>query len=128
MNESATILVVEDDPLVRRFTLTALQRHGYRTLEAFDGISGLATFSQHKTAVDLVLSDVVMPHAGPEMVEEILRLDPNTKVGFMSGTAGMMYVLPDCLKSVPLLHKPFTCDRLIEFVESCLRVRDRTVQ
>ena len=128
MNGSGTILVVEDDPLVRRFMLTVLQRYGYRTLEAFDGSGGLTIFSHHKNAVDLVLSDVVMPHPGPEMVEEILRLDPDARIGFMSGTAGMMYLLPDRLKSVPLLLKPFTCDCLLEFVQRCLHTGHQTVQ
>jgi two-component system cell cycle sensor histidine kinase/response regulator CckA len=118
--------VVEDDSAVRRFTLAALQRYGYRTLEAFDGRIGLATFLQHKDGVDLVLSDVAMPHPGPEMVDEILRLEPNAKVGFMSGTAGF-HGLPAHLKGVPVLQKPFTCDRLVEFVQGCLRENHKLI-
>ena len=69
-----TVLVVEDDEQVRRFSLNVLRMHGYRTLEAFDGEMGLATFLRHKHEVDLVLTDIVMPVPGPEMVEKIWKV------------------------------------------------------
>lgn len=114
-----TILVVEDDVSVRQFSLLALQKHGYRTLEACDGKSGLATFLRHQDEVDLTLTDVVMPHPGPEMVEQILRFKPSAKIAFMSGTASRAE-LPRNLRQIPILDKPFTSQRLLAFVKEWL--------
>ena len=71
--------VVEDDEAVRRLTLTVLQARGYRILEAFCGHTGLELFRLLHSEINLVLTDVVMPHSGPEMVNEILKLVPLPK-------------------------------------------------
>jgi CheY-like chemotaxis protein len=90
-----TILVVDDDAAVRNLSLTLLRRCGFRTLEAFDGESGLSTFLRHQNDVDLVLTDVVMPKvSGPQMVDKILESNPSVKVVFMSGTQNN--TLPQC--------------------------------
>ena len=114
-----TVLVVEDDEQVRRFSLNVLRMHGYRTLEAFDGEMGLATFLRHKHEVDLVLTDIVMPVPGPEMVEKIWKVQPSAKIVFVSGTAGFSD-LPIHLRTAPLLHKPFTVESLVKCVGSVL--------
>jgi len=115
-----TILIVEDDDAVRRFSLFVLRNQGFRTLEAFDGESGLAAFLRHKHEVDLVLTDVVMPQcSGPEMVETLLDVDPSARVVFMSGTPECSE-LPEHLKKLPMLRKPFTADSLVEFVQQFL--------
>jgi DNA-binding NtrC family response regulator len=119
MGRCTTVLVVEDDPAVRNFTLMALRHHGYRTLEAFDGRSGLASFVKHSAAIDLVLTDVVMPVSGLEMAEEILKLAPSARIVFMSGMLGLSE-LPGSLRGLPFLHKPFTAGRLIKCIEDCL--------
>ena len=118
----STILVVDDDEAVRRFTLKALRSQGFHTLEAFDGRTGLASFVRHKNEVDLILSDIVMPGcSGPMMVEEILHLEPCAKAAFMSGTAGAES-LPEQLTWVPILEKPFDLKRLTSFVNQCLEM------
>jgi CheY-like chemotaxis protein len=77
-----TVLVVDDDAAVRNLSLTLLRRCGFRTLEAFDGESGLSTFLRHQHDVDLVLTDVVMPKvSGPQMVDKILEFNPSVKGG-----------------------------------------------
>ena len=120
MTAPGTILVVEDDAFVRRFSIFVLQEHGFRTLEAFDGESGLDAFLRHKDEVDLVLTDVVMPQrSGPEMVETLLNVKPSAKVVFMSGTAEPSE-FPQQLKKVPILYKPFTAERLVNFVRQSL--------
>jgi two-component system, cell cycle sensor histidine kinase and response regulator CckA len=72
--EGETILLVEDDPQVRRPTRRILNRLGYRVVEAADGKEGLALLLDGSPGPDLVLSDVVMPRmTGPEMVRRYLE-------------------------------------------------------
>ena len=116
----STILVVDDDEAVRRFTLNALRLRGFHTLEASDGTSGLASFVQHKNEVDLILSDIVMPGcSGPMMMEEILRHQPRARLAFMSGTAGAE-ALSEQWNWVPILEKPFDLKSLTGFINRCL--------
>ena len=116
----ATILVVDDDECVRRFTLRALRSQGFHTLEAFDGNSGLASFIHNRNTVDLVLSDIMMSGcSGPVMVEKILRLEPCVRIAFASGTVGVES-LPEHLRHVPVLEKPFDSKGLTKFVNNCL--------
>lgn len=120
-----TILVVEDDEAVRRFTLTVLQGRGYRTLEAFCGDTGLELFRRLHAEISLVLTDVVMPHSGPEMVDEILKLAPYAKIVFMTGTAGLVN-FPQNLQRFPVLRKPFSIQELIDHVQSALKEQTRS--
>src|SRR5437763_16499094 len=81
------ILVVDDDPMVRRFVAMTLQRHGFSVLQADSGDDGLKSFSKHRANLAMILTDVVMPGmTGPEMVEQILAIDPGMCVMFMTGT------------------------------------------
>src|SRR5690349_5625232 len=106
MMNSDHILVVDDDDAVRRFAVLALQQHGYATLEASDGATGLQRFMENSERIRFVLSDIVMPPpAGPEMISEILRVKPAVSVGFASGTVERSE-LPDNLKRIPILRKP----------------------
>lgn len=114
-NDWKTILVVEDEEIVRQFALTVLRQAGYRTLEAFNGQTGLASFVRHRSEVDLILTDVVMPHSGSEMAEAILHVEPSMKIVFMSGTAGFAS-FPDQLKRFPMLQKPFTPESLLRTI------------
>jgi two-component system cell cycle sensor histidine kinase/response regulator CckA len=118
-----TILVVEDDEGVRQLALLALRHHGFHTLEAFDGHIGLSAFMRHREDIDLVLTDIVMPHSGAEMVDQILRFTPSANIVFMSGTAGAPD-LPSHLRHFPVLRKPFTTDALIRAVGGALSRRE----
>ncbi len=100
----------------------ALRHHGYHTLEAFDGRTGLAAFLRHRDDVDLVLTDIVMPHPGAGMADEILRHTPSAKIIFMSGTAGVSE-FPQHLKRFPLLKKPFTITDLLHAVGNALAAK-----
>ncbi len=81
-----TILVVEDEDLVRDLTLRILTSLGYKVLEAVNGKEGLDLFNRQHGRVDLVLTDVVMPvMGGPEMAENLLQLNPNLKILYTSG-------------------------------------------
>jgi len=86
MGGSETLLLVEDDDLLRRVLRRGLCRAGYRVLEATSGADAIALWERNPGAIDLVLTDVVMPGmSGPELVTS-LRADTTwTKVLYMSG-------------------------------------------
>jgi signal transduction histidine kinase len=83
---TGTILLVEDEPTVRKLTRMALEGAGYSVLEAADPLAATEIFIQSDRKVELLLTDVVMPHmSGPELARQISALRPEIKVLFMSG-------------------------------------------
>jgi len=112
-----TILVVDDDSMVRRLTATILKTNGYGVIEADCGLEGLERFAEHQSYVDLVLSDVVMPHmTGPEMVEKIQAIDPSALVMLMTGCDMGLKIQ----EAIPLLPKPFTATALLQAIRARL--------
>ncbi len=81
-----TILLVEDEELVRRMTRTVLERSGYRVLEAADGHAAVAVAEAHPEPIHLLITDLVMPHlSGRQASERLARLRPGLRVLYMSG-------------------------------------------
>ncbi len=105
-----TVLVVEDEALVREVTRAMLQRRGYRVLVANDGDHALRVAESHYGIIDLLLTDVVMPRANGRRVAEQLRmLRPNVRVLYMSGYTDDAIVHHGVLEpGISLLEKPFT--------------------
>jgi len=111
---SGTILVVEDEPDVRRILCKLLTLGGYRVIEAAGPVEALQQFESSVTPVDLLLTDVIMPVMnGRELYEQIALLDPAVKVLYVSGyTDGVIDdggILPE---GVHFLQKPFAPDVL----------------
>ncbi len=122
--EGSTILLVEDDPVMRRLTRQMLQDQGYSVLEAQDGRSALEVTASHQGAIDLVLTDVVMPGvSGPELVLRLMDSHPQTKFLYMSGYTGELVVDHGLAEGVALLEKPFTRAALLTTIEKTLRDR-----
>ncbi|MGI9594619.1 MAG: ATP-binding protein [Acidimicrobiales bacterium] len=108
----ATILVVEDEPDVLQLCGDALRAMGFEVLEALNGADALALIDDGR-AVDLVLTDVVMPiMAGPELAREIASRHGDVPVVFMSGYAYDTRVGGLGLSPANVLRKPFTEDEL----------------
>jgi CheY-like chemotaxis protein len=83
---SETVLLVEDETLVRELAVTTLRERGYTVIEAINGDEGLRIAQKHNGKIDLVLTDVVMPVLGGREMAEVLRASrPDTKVLFTSG-------------------------------------------
>jgi two-component system, cell cycle sensor histidine kinase and response regulator CckA len=83
---SETILLVEDEELVREVLRETLEEQGYTVLEATDGKSALEVTRAHQGRIDLVISDVMMPvMSGPELGELLTALHPELRMIFMSG-------------------------------------------
>jgi PAS domain S-box-containing protein len=119
---SETVLVVEDDEMVRNVTLKILQRYGYAVLCARDGQEALRMCREHKEQVQLMLTDVVMPGMGGRDLEEKLqKIQPGMKVLFMSGYTDNAIVHHGMLdKGIAFLQKPFTPEGLARKVRAVL--------
>ncbi|HXV44800.1 MAG TPA: ATP-binding protein, partial [Anaerolineae bacterium] len=117
-----TILLVEDEDLVRDLTRTVLLEHGYRVLEASGGSQALSISEQYQNPIDLLATDVVMPHmSGRELAERLLLLRPDIKILYMSGYTDDIIVhhgLAD--PSITFLQKPFTPAELAHKVREVL--------
>ncbi|WP_411280439.1 PAS domain S-box protein [Gemmatimonas sp.] len=121
-SSETVVLVVEDDPNVRRLCLRTLSLLGYSTLSAEDGADALRVIDAVER-VDLVLTDVVMPNAmsGPELASEIARRWPDLTVIYMSGyTADFLARETETSVSFRLLQKPFTVTELALAVHNAI--------
>jgi PAS domain S-box-containing protein len=120
-----TILVVEDDPLVRSVSVRALRGAGYQVLVAASGAEATA-LAAHAGRIDLVLSDVVMPGmSGPEVVSELRRTRPGLRALFVSGYPQDAVAQRGVLEvGTELLAKPFTSAALLERVRMLAVPRD----
>jgi two-component system, cell cycle sensor histidine kinase and response regulator CckA len=117
-----TILLVEDEEMVCNLVRTVLQAKGYTILEARQGDAALALFEQHQGAIDLLMTDVVMPQmSGRELAERLIALRPRMKVLFISGytddTVGRHGLLA---ADVQFLPKPFSPSMLTSKVREVL--------
>jgi two-component system, NtrC family, sensor kinase len=118
-----TILLVEDEPPVRRLARTILQRHGYRVLEAGSGEEALAVWAEHESEISLLLTDMVMPGhiSGRELAARLREKKPELKATFTTGysvdTIGKDMVLEEGLNFLP---KPYHPRKLAETVRRCL--------
>ena len=117
---SGTILLVEDEPMVRTVAERALTRHGYSVLTASNGEDALEILRGGEQ-VDLLVSDVVMPIMdGPAMVREARKTRPNVPILFMSGYAEEQLRKSIDIEHVAFLPKPFSMQELAEAVRAAL--------
>jgi CheY-like chemotaxis protein len=118
----STILLVEDDEIMRSLTRQLLQEHGYTVIEADDGKTALGWAQSHEDPIDLVLTDVVMKRmSGPELVDRLTASRPNLKVVYMSGYTGELMAHRDGLKpGVTLVEKPFSRTTLLNTLHTTL--------
>jgi CheY-like chemotaxis protein len=118
---SETILVVEDEDMVRGLTRTVLEASGYTVLEARNGREGLAICETHQGPIDLLLSDVVMPElGGRELAEQAIKLRPNLKIVFVSGHTQDVILKEGVENGAAFLQKPFTPAGLAQKVRETL--------
>ncbi|HTP24977.1 MAG TPA: PAS domain S-box protein [Anaeromyxobacteraceae bacterium] len=126
LHASGTVLVVEDDAVVRRLVLKVLRERGYEVLEATEGAEAIRLCRDHPGQLDVMLTDVVMPGmTGGEVARAVARLRPTVKVLFMSGHAEDVLARRE-LDSAPgpFLQKPFTPETLAHAIGDLLRQPD----
>ena len=120
--KSATILLVEDDEIMRRLTRQLLEERGYAVVEANDGKAALEWVRSNPGRIDLVLTDVIMRNmSGPELVKELSGSNPGLKVVFMSGYTGELIAEREVLeRGITLLEKPFSRNALLKTIHATL--------
>ncbi|MBI4167188.1 MAG: CHASE3 domain-containing protein [Acidobacteria bacterium] len=119
---SGTILLVEDEPGVRRLARRVLESRGYTVLEAGRGDEALQVSERHEGAIHLLLTDVIMPGmSGRELADRLGPKRPETKLLFMSGYTDESVLHHGVLESgIAFVQKPFTPDTLAQKVREML--------
>jgi PAS domain S-box-containing protein len=121
VNGTETILVVEDDEIVRMFMKSILERVGYKVIVADNGEDALARFKEHDD-ICLILSDVIMPRKnGMDMLNEVRKIKPAAKMIFISGYAADMISQKGMFdERTELITKPFNKNDLLKKVREIL--------
>jgi CheY-like chemotaxis protein len=119
---SETILVVEDDDLVRNFVTTQLRSLGYKTIDAADGPTALVALA-NGAKFDLLFTDVILPKnmTGRQLADEMARRQPGLKVLYTSGYTDNAIVHQGRLDpGVMLLSKPYRKSQLAKMIRQAL--------
>ncbi len=119
---NATILVVEDNQMVRELTAELLTESGYTVLSADGPQQGLEMLLAHNRHVDLLLSDVIMPlKNGIMLYEELKNIQPDLKVLYMSGySENFIHINNSSGINTNYIQKPFTAQSLLDKVEAII--------
>jgi CheY-like chemotaxis protein len=117
-----SVLLVEDEQLVREPAQRILESCGYTVLAASDAEEALAIVKERSGAIDLLITDVVMPgRSGRELALEVAELRPSTRVLFMSGYSHDVIEHQGIVdEGVTLIEKPFAADDLLRRVREVL--------
>lgn len=119
--EGVTVLLAEDDVVMRRLTRKMLEEHGYKVVEADDGKAALDAIAASGTPIDLTLTDVMMKGmTGPELVLRLIDAFPKMKIVYMSGYTGELISHQGLDASIRLLEKPFTRASLLKTLDAAL--------
>ena len=124
-DKCSTILVVEDEEMLREFVHDALKTNGYRVITAVDGRDALKVWAEHRDEIDLLLTDVVMPESisGREIARTFVADKPDLKVIFTSGySAELIGADFEREKEHAFLAKPYLPDRLAQAVAEHLQL------
>jgi CheY-like chemotaxis protein len=117
-----TILLVEDETVVRHLVAEILENTGYTVLQAGDGPSALELLRRHSGKLDLLVTDVVMPGmSGPEVAHAVTSMRPGTEVLYTSGYTDSAIGHHGVLEpGIAFLQKPFSADDLNRKVRALL--------
>lgn len=119
---AGTVLVVEDEDLVRKLVVRLLSAAGYDVLDAADADAAIGALRSHDGNVDLLLTDVVLPDAGgPELAARLAEDGDELAILYMSGYTDDAIVDHGILESgAAFIEKPFTAQRLLEAIQDVL--------
>jgi CheY-like chemotaxis protein len=117
-----TILLVEDETVVRHLVAEILENTGYTVMQAGDGPSALELLRRHSSKLDLLVTDVVMPGmSGPEVAQAVTSMRPGTQVLYTSGYTDSAIGHHGVLEpGIAFLQKPFSADDLTRKVRALL--------
>jgi CheY-like chemotaxis protein len=115
---SETLLVVDDEEIIRKTARDLLKLYGYRVIEAVDGPSGLAIYQTEKDRIDLVLMDLSMPgFSGLELLKRLLVINPEVRVIIMTGNLPDQMHIPDARA---VLGKPLKSKEMFDVIRKIL--------
>lgn len=116
-----TILLVDDEPLVRNLGRLILEGQGYSVLLAKDGLDAIAIYQEHQNRIKLVILDGAMPHmSGKDALVELSKLNPAVRVLFSSGMSADHFNLETFAQFAGFIDKPYRIDQLTETVRAVL--------
>jgi DNA-binding NtrC family response regulator len=122
--EREIVLVVDDEPTIRRFARRVLTEHGFAVLEAENGAEALGLIHESSARLDVVVSDVVMPKLnGVQLLRQLAIMHPDLPVILMSGYAGPELAERGIQAPCSVLAKPFRPDQLVAEVRRCIRAQ-----
>jgi two-component system, cell cycle sensor histidine kinase and response regulator CckA len=118
-----TILVVDDEPEIRKLVSAMVTQFGYSVLTADSGEHALALVRTHHPPITFLITDVVAPGmSGPMLADKLCAIQPNLKVLYMTGYDNTRLVQKYIVeRGHAFLSKPFTAEELWEKMESLLR-------
>jgi two-component system cell cycle sensor histidine kinase/response regulator CckA len=125
-----TVLVAEDEDVLREMVAQVLRLQGYTVLEAASGAHAIEVWDRAKPSVDLLLTDMVMPGGmmGSELAQRLSSERPSLKVIYTSGySPGMAGKDASALESPNFLPKPYSISKLAQFVRECLDAPAKTL-
>ena len=118
-----TVLVVDDEPTVRKLMRSVLEEDGFHVLTAENGYDAMNVSQSHRGEIDMLVSDVMMPGMdGPTLADELLETDPNLPVLFVTGSPDRV-PLQHKQEHFPFLEKPFSPGNLVLTVRRLLHQR-----
>jgi CheY-like chemotaxis protein len=119
-----TVLLAEDQGSIRELIRESLESNGYKVLAANDGLEALQIAERYEAAIDLLITDVVMPRmSGYELAQRLMRARPETRAVFMSGYAEHRDSERDTIHLSVCLQKPFSISILLHKVREVLDTR-----
>jgi DNA-binding NtrC family response regulator len=125
MSGGAKVLVVDDEPLVRRVCEMVLESNNFRPIIASNGAEALDCYRRSLEEIVLVLSDIGMPiMSGIDMAREMFVIKPHANIILMTGYDAQLVVPGDLKRLCSLINKPFTAGQLIAAVRKCLNYEE----
>jgi CheY-like chemotaxis protein len=117
-----TILLVEDEPVLRELVREVLGQYEYHVIEASSGIEALEAWDEHDGQIDLLLTDMVMPEGmtGSEVAAQLRKRKPELKVIFTSGYSAEVIGKDLSHSDMAFLPKPYLPPQLAQMVRQCL--------
>jgi PAS domain S-box-containing protein len=116
-----TVLLVDDEPMIRNLGRTILQAFGYSVQLAEDGVEAVEMYRREQRRIDLVILDLMMPRlSGQDAFRQLLKINPHVRVLFASGYSGEPIFGPEGERALGFLAKPYRPDDLARAVRAAL--------